>query len=273
LEKDFSKPLKFILGRQFEPIAELIAKETDKVRLRRLFNRKLDDNLIIRTYSDATNKDEVFKAFLNQFAPGADPLAIKQSISTGAKIATNPVARMVPAVNMDAIKYAENINKAFGRFYIRSTALNLNDLTGLNNGVEDWISSAGLRRILPKGVQETIIQSTQRAIFAATTNAERAAAVSNGIDNLLGEIGKTLSLNPEDITKLKEVAKLRGSDDTVFKNYSLDNVIGNKGAGLIVAGGKSVRLEKGIYEAQLVRDVINLPDTRALNQAVVGYIN
>jgi hypothetical protein len=268
--KDFSKPLKFLLGRQFEPIAELIAKETDKVRLRRLFNRKLDDNLISEL-ADATNKDEVFKAFLNQFSPGADPLAVKQSISVGAKIATNPVARMVPAVNMDAIKYAENINKAFGRFYIRTTALNLNDLTGLNNGIEDWISSAGLRRILPKGVQETIIESTQRAIFAATTNAERAAAVSNGIDNLLGEIGSTLKLQPEDIKKLKEVAKLKGSDDAVFKNYSLDSVVGNKGAGLIVAGGKSVRLEKGIYEAQLVRDVINLPDTRALNQAVIGY--
>jgi hypothetical protein len=267
---DFSKPLKFLLGRQFEPIAELIAKETDKVRLRRLFNRKLDDNLISEL-ADATNKDEVFKAFLNQFAPGADPLAVKQGLSTGVKIATNPVARMVPGVNMDAIKYAENINKAFGRFYIRSTALNLNDLTGLNNGVEDWISSAGLRRILPKGVQETIIANTQRAIFAATTNAERAAAVSNGIDNLIGEIGKTLSITPENIIKLKELTKLKGSDDVVFKNYSLDNVIGNKGAGLIVAGGKSVRLEKGIYEAQLVRDVINLPDTRAINQAVIGY--
>jgi hypothetical protein len=267
---DFSKPLKFLLGRQFEPIAELISKETDPVRLRRLFGRKLDDNLIMEL-TQATNKDEVFKVFLNQFAPGADPLAVKQGLSTGVKIATNPVARMVPGVNMDAIKYAENINKAFGRFYIRSTALNLNDLTGLNNGVEDWISSAGLRRILPKGVQETIIANTQKAIFAATTNAERAAAVSNGIDNLIGEIGKTLSITPENIIKLKELTKLKGSDDVVFKNYSLDNVIGNKGAGLIVAGGKSVRLEKGIYEAQLVRDVINLPDTRAINQAVIGY--
>jgi hypothetical protein len=267
---DFSKPLKFLLGRQFEPIAELIAKETDKVRLRRLFNRKLDDNLISEL-ADATNKDEVFKAFLNQFSPGADPLAVKQGLSVGAKIATNPVARMVPGVNLDAIKYAENLNKAFGRFYIRTTTLPLNDITRLNNGFEDWMSSAGLRRILPKGAQETIIASTQRAIFAATTNAERAAAVSSGIDNLLGEIGKTLSMKPEDIVKLKEVAKLKGSDDVVFKNYSLDSVVGNKGSGLLIAGGKSVRLEKGIYEAQLVKDTINLPDTRALNKAVVGY--
>jgi hypothetical protein len=267
---DFSKPLKFLLGRQFEPIAELIAKETDPVRLRRLFGRNLDDNLITEL-TQATNKDEVFKAFLNQFTPGADPLAVKQGLSTGAKIATNPVARMIPGVNMNAIKYAENINKAFGRFYIRSTALNLNDLTGLNNGVEDWISSAGLRRILPKGAQETIIASTQRAIFAANTNAERAAAVANGIGSILEEIGKTLKLEPKDIDDLKNLAKVSSRDNVILENYSLNNVISNKGAGLIVAGGKSVRLEKGIYEAQLVKDVINLPDTRALNAAVVKY--
>ena len=267
---DFAKPLKFLLGNQFGPIAELIAKETDPVRLRRLFGRKLDDNLIIEL-TQATNKDEVFKAFLNQFAPGADPLAVKQGLSTGVKIATNPVARMVPGVNMNAIKYAENINKSLGRFYIRSTALNLNDLTGLNNGVEDWISSAGLKRILPKNAQETIIASTQRAIFAATTNAERAAAVSNGIGNVIEEVAKTLNLTADDILELKKVAKVNSADNVMMESFSLDNILGNKGAGLIVAGGKSVRLEKGILEAQLAKDVINLPDTRAFNSAVVGY--
>jgi hypothetical protein len=270
--RDFSKPLAFILGRQFEPIAELISKETDPVRLKRLFGRKLDDNLVLEL-TKATDKDEVFKVFLNQFVPGADPLAVKQSLSIGARVATNPVARMVPGVNMNAIKYAENINKAFGRFYIRSTAINLNDLTGLNNGVEDWISSAGLKRILPKGVQEDIIASTQRAIFNAGTNAERAAAVSNGIDNIVTEIGKTLKMSPEDVLELKKVTKINGGTDAdvISNSYSLDNVLGNKGAGLVVAGGKKVELEKGIYEFQLARDVINLPDTRQINAAVVGY--
>jgi hypothetical protein len=270
--RDYSKPLKFILGRQFEPIAELISKETDPVRLKRLFGRKLDDNLVIEL-TEATNKDEVFKVFLNQFVPGADPLAVKQSLSVGARVATNPVARMVPGVNMNAIKYAENINKAFGRFYIRSTALNLNDLTGLNNGVEDWISSAGLKRILPRGVQEEIIASTQRAIFRAGTNAERAAAVANGLDNIVDEIGKTLKMSEKDILDLKKITKINGGTnaDVISNSYSLDNVLGNKGAGLVIAGGKKIELEKGIYEFQLARDVINLPDTRQINAAVVGY--
>lgn len=272
--EDFSKPLKFLLGRQFQPIGELIAKETDPVKLRRLFGRKLDDNMV-KELVDAQTADDVFKVFLNQFVPGADPLKIKQSISAGVKIATNPAARMIPMVNMDAIKFAENINKSFGRFYIRSTAVNLNDITAVNNTVEDWISSIGVSSkfagIISKGAQEKIIESTQRAVFAATTNAERAAAVQNGIGRLVDEIGKAINLSDEEIKSLRNATKINGKEEAIITSYSLGNAIGNKGAGLIVTEGKNIRLEKGILESQLVRDVINFPDSRRVNEAVIKF--
>ena len=269
------KGLKWMLGRQFQPVAELIAKETDPVRLRRLFNRKLDDRMIA-DLTKATSADDVFKVFADELAPGGDALKIKESLSAGVKIATNPVARMIPMVNMNAVKYAENINRAFGRFYIRSTALNLNDITAVNNGVEDWISSIGLSsklgKIIPKGVQETIIANTQRAVFAATTNAERAAAVNNGIGNIIEEVAKALpGMTADDIKSLRNVAKINGKEEAIISSYSLGNAINNKGAGLIVTEGKNIRLEKGILESQLVQDVINLPDTRRVNEAIVGY--
>ena len=267
--------LRFMLGRQFQPVAELIAKETDPVKLRRLFGRKLDDNMIAEL-TKAESVDDVFKVFARELVPGGDALKIKQSLSAGVKIATNPAARMIPMVNLDAVRYAENINKAFGRFYIRSTALQLNDITALNNGIEDWISSVGLTskfgKIIAKGTQEKIIADTQRAIFAATTPAERAAAVSNGIGNIVEEVARTLpNMTAEDIKALRNVVKINGKEEAIIASYSLGNVLGNKGAGLIVTEGKNIRLEKGILESQLVHDVINLPDTRAFNQAVVGY--
>jgi len=267
--EDFSKPLKFLLGRQFQPIGEFIAKETDPVKLRRLFGRKLDDRMIMEL-TEAKSADDVFKVFLNQFVPGGDPLKIKESISAGVKIATSPVARMIPAVNLRAIKYAEDINKALGRFYIRSTALNLNDITGLNNGIEDWMSSAGLKGIIRKPMQEKIIADTQRAVFKATTNAERAAAVSNGVGKLIDEVGNALGLDAASREVLKNAAKINGARESIIESYSLNNITGNKGAGLVISGGESVRLEKGILEAQLVQDVINLPDTRALNKVAVS---
>lgn len=264
------KALKFIFGRQFQPIAELIAKETDPVRLRRLFNRKLDDNMINELVT-AQNSDDVFKVFLNQFVPGGDPVKVKQALSAGVKIATNPVARMVPAVNLDAIRYAENINKAFGRFYIRSTALNLNDLTALNNGIEDWMSSVGIKRILGKGAQEAIITETQQAIFKATTNAERGKAVATGIGKMMDEVGRSLGLAKEDLDALKNVAKVNGKEEAILKSYAIDLSVNNAGGAVLKAGDKNIPLPKGILEYQLASDVINLPDSRKVAEAVIKH--
>ena len=273
--EDFSKPLSFILGRQFQAVAELIANQTDVVQLRKLFNGKLDDNLI-KELAVADNVDDVLKVFLNQFVPGGNVLEIKKALSMGVKIAVNPVARMVPAVNLRAIKYSENVEKALNRLYVRTAAYNLNDLNGLNTGIENWMNSTGLTSLitkgfLSKGAQEKIIADTQRAIFAATTPAERGAAISNGIDNLLEEAGKAMSLKPQDILELKNATKINGGELVTTKSYTLANAIENKGAGLVLAGGKEVRLEKGILEAQLVHDVIHLPDTRVINNSLVAF--
>ena len=264
------KGLKFILGRQFQPIAEIVAKETDPVRLRRLFNRKLDDNMI-KELTDAQTVDDVYKIMINQFVPGGDPIKIKQALSAGVKIATNPVARMVPGVNLNAVRYAENINKAFGRFYIRSTALNLNDLTALNNGVEDWMSSVGIKRIISKDTQEKIITATQQAIFKAATNAERGKAVATGIGQMMDEVGRKLGLDASTLNELKNVAKVNGKEEAILKSYFSDLSINNAGGAVLKAGDKDIRLEKGILEFQLASDVLNLPDSRKVAEAVIKH--
>lgn len=264
------KALKFVLGRQFRPIAELIAKETSPVRLRRLFNRKLDDNMILELAA-ATNADEVSIAFLKQFSPEQDPNKIKQALSAGAKIATNPVARMVPGVNMDAIRYAENINKALGRFYIRTTALNLSDLTGLNNGVEDWMSSVSISRILGKNTQEKIITETQEAIFKSATPAERGKAVATGIGKMMEEVGRTLGLKEDELLELKNVARVNGKEEALIKSYFSDLSINNAGGAVFKAGDKNIKLEGGIFEYQLASDIINLPDSRRVAEAVLKH--
>jgi hypothetical protein len=219
----------------------------------------------------ATNADEVFTTFLKQFDPAGDPIAIKRSLNAGAKIATNPVARMVPAVNMDAIRYAENINKALGRFYIRSTALNLNDITGLNNGIEDWFSSIGIKRIIGKGTQEKIIADTQRAIFKAATPAERAKAVASGLGKMMDEVGRSLNLNESELLELKNTVKIAGNEEAFIKSYSLENAINNNGGAVLKTPEQDIRLTGGILEGQLVHDVINLPDSRRINETVIKY--
>ena len=271
---NMDKAIKFMLGRQFKVVAEIVAGEKDVVKLRNLFRRKLDDN-VIKQLSEAATVDDVYRILLNQVNNGADLLAVKKAVGTGVKIAANPVARIIPGVNLNAIRFSENINRAFGRFYIRSTALNLNDLTSLNTGVEDWMSSilvsSRFGGMISKTTRDRVIADTQRAIFAAETNAARAAAVHNGIGKLIDEVAAGIGADKDGIAKLKESIKISGKDDVAVSNYSLELALANGGGGVIEAGGKTVRLTKGMLESQLVKDVLNLPDSRAVTKSLIDF--
>ena len=273
---NMTEGIKFMLGRQFKAVAEIVAGEKDVVRLRNLFRRKLDDR-VIKELSAASTVDDVYRILLNQVSSGADLLAVKKAVGTGLKVAANPVARLIPGVNLNAIRMSENINRAFGRFYIRSTAVNLNDLTALNNTVEDWMSSIIVASrfggmIISKATRDRVIADTQRAIFAAETNAERAAAVHNGIGKFLDEVATSLGGDvTEGLAKLKESIKISGKEDVLVSNYSLEQALANGGGGVIEAGGKTVRLTKGMLESQLVKDVLNLPDSRAVTKSIIDF--
>lgn len=274
---NMDKAVKFMLGRQFKAVAEIVAGEKNVSKLRNLFRRKLDDRVIAQL-AEATTVDDVYRILLNQISNGSDLIAVKKAVGTGAKIASNPVARIIPGVNLNAIRMSENINKAFGRFYIRNAAFNLNDLTSLNTGIEDWISSINIASrfgaIITKATRERVIADTQKAIFAAETNAERAAAVHNGIGKLLDEVASSIGISKSDldgIAKLKESIKISGKEDVLVSNYSLEQALANGGGGTIEAGGKTVRLTKGMLESQLVKDVLNLPDSRAVTKSIIDF--
>lgn len=272
---DFSKPLAFILGRNFEKVAELIASQKDVVKIRNLFKGKLDDN-IIKELADASTTEDVLKVFLNQFVPGADLPAIRKALSTGAKIAVNPVARMVPFVPARAIKASENLDRVFNRLHIRSTVVSLGDVTRLNTVVENWMSSVGLThlvrsKIITQKQLEDTIANTQRAIFKATTNPERAAAVHNGIDELMSLAGKALGMTDEEIKQLQVVARITNSEKVIQESYALSNALGNKGGGIVFNGTQKTSLHKGILESQTAHNVMHLPDSRKVFDAIIKY--
>ena len=269
---NMDKAIRFMLGRQFKVVAEIVAGEKDVVKLRNLFRRKLDDN-VIKALSESTTVDDVYRVLLNQVSSGADLLAVKNAVGTGVKIAANPVARIVPGVNLSAIRMSQKINEVFGRFYIRSTVVNLNDLTSTNTVVEDWISSINVASrfgaIITKATRDRVIADTQRAIFAAETPAERAAAIYNGIGKFLDEVGNSIGVDKDAVAKLKEQIKISGREDVIVSNFTLEQALGNSGGGVITAGGKEIRLTKGMLESQLAKSVLNLPDSRSVTRAIV----
>jgi hypothetical protein len=263
------KAMKFMVGRNFERIAEVVANVTDEVTLRRFFGRKLDDEMI-KSLTAATSADEVTKVFLNHLgAETTDVRNIKKSLSMGLRVASSPLAKTVDPVNLRSVQYAMNIDKAFNRFYVRGTMLGLGDLTALNNGFEDWATSTAFGKVIGKANQERIVADTQRAIFKATTNQERGAAIAKGIDSMVESAGKSLNLSPDDIKMLQNATKINGKEESIHSEYHLSKILGNDGAGIVNAGGELIPLEKGILENQLLKDIVNLPDSRAVSRTLL----
>lgn len=274
--KDFAKPLQFMLGRRFAQIAEVVAKEDDALTIHRFFGKKLDAE-IVQALTDAKTPDDVLKVFLEYMGvQTTDPRGIKASLSLGlkaqaGKMTANPLARMVDPISFAPVRYAEAIEKSFNRFYVRGTMLNLGDTSGLVNGVEDWLSSAAFKTVLGKDGQEAVIATIQRNIFKATTNQERAVAVEKGITEITDQIGKKLNLTPEEIDILKRSTKITGREEAIEKAYSLGSTAENRVANIVNAGGESVLLPDAILEHQLLRDMINLPDSKAVLKTLTNF--
>jgi hypothetical protein len=276
LGKDFEKPLRWMLGRRFNQIAEIVAKETDALTIHRFFGKKLDSD-IVTALAAATTSDDVLRIFLTHLgAEGTDPRGIKASLSLGlraeaGKMSVNPLARMVDPVSFVPVRFAESVEKSFNRFYVRGTMVNLGDPTNAVNGIEDWISSAAFKTVLGKARQEEIIAAAQRNLFKATTPQERAVAIESAITQITEEIGKKLDLKPEEIDVLKRATKITGSEEAIEKAYSLGSIAENRVPTILEAGGNTVLLPDALLEHQLLRDMINLPDSKAVLKALTNF--
>jgi len=276
LGKDFTTPLKFMLGRKFQQIAEIVARETEPVKIERFFGRKLDSEMV-QALTAAKTSDEVLGVFLEHMGvEGIDPRNIRHSLSLGiqaqsGKLVTNPLARLVDPISLAPVHFMETVSKSFNRFYVRNVTLQLGDLTKLSNGVEDWISSASFGKFLGKARQEEIINITKTALYKATTNQERAVAVEKGIGLLVGDIGKKLSLKPEEIDKLINLTKISGKEKNIHTAYSTTSAINDANPTIIKANGIAVNLPGGILEHQVLNDMVNLPDSKAVFEAINNY--
>lgn len=274
--KDFSKPLQFMLGRRFNEIAEIVAKEDDALTIHRFFGKKLDKEMVDALVAAKTS-DDVLKVFLNHMGvESVDPRGLKASLSLGlkaqaGKMTANPLARLVDPVSFTPVRMAEAIEKSFNRFYVRGTIVNLGDATGAVNGIEDWISSAAFKTVLGRDRQEAIIATAQRNLFKATTNQERAVAIEKSITEITEEIGKKLSLTPEEMDILKRSTKITGREEAIEKAYSLGSIAENRVPTIVNAGGDAIQLPDAILEHQLLRDMINLPDSKAVLKTLTNF--
>ena len=269
--KDFDKHLKFLLGKRFEVVAEVVAKETDPVRVHNLFGGKLDLELT-QALTNADNTEDVLRVLLNHVGGETmDPRTVRDAVSTGLKLQASPMARLVDPANLKVVRFVEKVDRVFGRNYVRGSVLSLGNGTELLNGVADWVSSAGIKQAIGKQRQEVLIAEIQRDIFKATTNQERGAAVVNGVAKIVDTIGKDLALDPKLIEELKAVTKISGKERATQNAYSLNRSVTDSVPNITVTNGETIAIDKALMEWQAVQDFLFLPDTRAIYKAVGNY--
>jgi len=271
VSKDFDTHLKWLLGKRFSTVAEVVAKETDPVRVHNLFGGKLDLE-VTQALTNAETTEDVLKVLLNHVGgETVDPRTVRNAISNGLKLQASPLARMVDPANLKAVHFVEKVERTFGRNYVRGTVLSLGDGTGLLNGVADWVSSAGIKAAIGSRRQEQFIAEIQRDIFKATTNQERGAAVVNGIGKITEAIGTDLALEPKLLEELKIATKVTGKEIATQQAYSLSHAVNNSVPHLTVASGEVKQIDKALMEWQAVQDFIFLPDTKKIYSAVSNY--
>lgn len=268
LNADLKKAAEYVLGKRFAQVAQIVARETDVVRLHRLFGRKLDIAMV-KELADAQNGEQVISVFLRHLAaPESDP-SIYRSLALRGEAAlnsSNPLYKMVAPVARKAIPLVERTERNFGRYFSRSVVLPLDDLDRLVNGLEDWMSSAQ--------VPENIIDDVIRRVTAADSTEIRSGIVFQEIERAQVLIADQIAPGDANLqTAIKETFRATGRQNAIVKQYVAERLPKNEVPQVALLNGQVFKFnpDQAIFEYQFLDDVVRLPDTRDIKRMVTKY--
>ena len=277
LATDLKKAASYILGKRFNQIAQIVAKETDFAKLHALFGRKLDVEMT-KELVDATTTEQVLSIFLKHLAAPENDPQIYRSLTLNAQaleLAKNkPLFKMVLPMDktFNAIKVIEKVDKFWskqvGTPFVRHTILPLDNLDRLIYGIENWMVSAKIPR--------EIIDDAIRALAKTSTNEERSTIAFDIVDETHVAIAKQLAPNDTKLQdKLKDAFKIQGFENNLIKQYFPEKFAKGELPQIAMVDGKTMNFggDKAIFEYQFLDDVIKLPDTRQIKQVINEYKN
>jgi hypothetical protein len=273
LATDFSKAFQFMLGRRFTQIAEVVAKETDPLKVHRFFGKKLDTEMVA-ALTAAKTTDDVYRVFLSYLGnPATDPKIFRSATlrKEVAALTANPVARLVNPISYVSFRKAEQLDRMFSRYFVRSTAINLGDLNNTVNSVEDWLSSAQIKNVIGKQGQEKYIDDISRKLFASTSEQERAKIIQNGMDDLIEDLAKRFGADESTINDLKDVIKLNAVQKNADTTYTVGKLSENGEVLVYNAGNDVIKIDGGLAYYQLAQGTMFLPDTKEVLKVLNKY--
>lgn len=265
---DLVKAATYMLGKRFEIVADIVAKEKDFSRIHRLFGRKLDVEMT-KELVDAKTGDEVISIFLKHLAaPTTDPKIYRSLALKGeaALASHNPIIKTVAPIAMPAIKWVEKVEKDFGRYFTRQVVLPLDDTDRLINGIEDWMSSAG--------IADNIIDDTLNRISKTTSSKQRASIVFDEMLKTQRMIAEQIAPGDKLVADaVEEAFKVTGRENAVIKQYVAERLAYDEVPSLNLMNGEVFEFAKNqaIFDYQFLDDVVKLPDIKDIKDLVGKY--
>lgn len=274
LADDFSKPLKYLLGRNFSRIAEIVAKETDPVKVQRFFGNKLEYETV-KALTAAKTSDEVLATFLSLLNPDMSDLQVFRSLSLRAQtgMLANPVMKLVDSSDVKLVKVAEKLDRVFGRYFVRSTTINLGDGTKTIEGVENWVSSAKFKTIIGAKAQEAFIDDLLGKLYKAESAVERGAVIEKSMVKLTEMISARMGLSADESAELAKVIKLGSAEKNAVEQYSTIQRATGETPTFVFAGDaeNAIPLGAAVSVDQMLKSTAFLPDSQAIMKAFLRY--
>ena len=271
LAQDLTKVNKFLLGKRFAVVANIVAKETSASKIARLFNNKMDLE-VAGALAAAKTGDEVLAVLRTHLAdPVADPqLARSMSLKGQVAATSTPVIKSVMAPNGKAIKAIEKLETAVSRVYIRSTILPLDDLDKLGTGLREWMQSAEVPVDVIDKTIDKLIGAT--ATTGRSINALRAKIIDDAFQETHKAIVDKFAPGNKDLLEiLQKELKIAGDDRALITNYANSLRANNKLPFIAMIDGKEVAATGAVYAHQFLDDVVRLPDNKVIVQAVKDF--
>ena len=262
---------KYLLGKRFAVVADIVAKETSASKIARLFNNKMDLALA-GELAKAQTADEVLALLRAHLGDAVTDPQLARSLALNSQVAAiaNPIVKTVLKPNSRAIQAVEKMETALSRVYIRSAILPLDDLDRLGVGLREWMQSAE--------VPTALIDETIDELISATAKTDRNVNIARAqiIDKALKKsheviVAKHAPGNKELLDILQKEISLAGKTDGLIKQYAVSLHANGKLPFIAMADGRKISTDGAVYAYQFLDDVVRLPSTKPIVKAIRKY--
>lgn len=268
---DVDKANKFLLGRRFSHVAQVIANEGSVARIMRLFNNKIDVELA-KELALAPTSDDVLRILRRNLGDPNQDIQLARSLtlrgeSLKAKI---PVTKTVLPVYNKALKSVEEMEKRLQRIYVRSAIAPLADLDRLVSTTRDWMNSVGVPiadidkaidklALAEAGTDRNVLTIRSKILHDIVTDAQLAMV-------------KRIAPNDEALLKIiQKEMRLVGKERDWLSAYSNSFVAGGDLPFVTYARGKKISSQNALYVSQFLDTFARFPDAQAIEKAIAGY--